>query len=111
LLQTEHPLATFLKFFVGSNTSVLVVALYIDGVSIGVLGEILSGDLIGAGATGFAGAIAGDFKGAFVDDRICALTAEKFHFGPMYLHPFFPHLMRPGQSLSLSPLFAGSLPH
>jgi hypothetical protein len=96
---------TFPKVFVGSNTGVLVVALYIHGALIGALGVIPSGDLIGAGAVG------GDFQGAFVEDRIGPLMAAKFHFGPMYLHPFFPYSMRPGQSLSLSPLFAGPLPH
>jgi hypothetical protein len=67
---------TIPESFIGSDPGVLVVALYIDGVLIGALGEILSDDLIGAGAMGFAGAMAGDFKGAFVDDRIGALIAE-----------------------------------
>jgi hypothetical protein len=83
------------------------------------VGDCVSGDTVGCSAVD-GGTVVGVDVGAtgvavVVTTGIAVIGAmewgEKFHFGPMYLHPSRPYSVRPGQSVSSPALLAGPLPH
>jgi hypothetical protein len=118
--------------FVGADVGVLVgaadgalVGLAVGGFVgfavggfVGVAVGALVGDAVGifiGGAVGTRAIPAGAFVGLVTTIGAVALVpfknGAKFHFGPMYLQPFFPYSILPGQSVSSPALFAGPFPH